>query len=151
MKASIFLLLILLPLAALSSAAFKDQSATDSSAANAPPPNGEKPENIANILDTSKLSFQLELTLIVVIFGMITVIVEAYLAAKHIIQSEHIFKCIILTLIITGSLLLITAGYSNNQINGITGLLGSIAGYLLAKTNFKRKPIEDKDNKGDGI
>ncbi|MCP4611468.1 MAG: hypothetical protein GY845_22370 [Planctomycetes bacterium] len=36
-----------------------------------------------------------------------------------------------LTLIITGGLLLVIAGYSNQQMSPVIGLLGAIAGYLL--------------------
>jgi hypothetical protein len=88
----------------------------------------------------------------VIAFGCISLLIEAYLAKLKIIRSEHVFKCIILTMVITGSLLLITAGYSNTQINGITGLMGSIAGYLLAKTDFKqdkgtKKKLKDNENR----
>lgn len=36
-----------------------------------------------------------------------------------------------LTLVITGAILLVTAGYSDSQITPVMGLLGAIAGYLL--------------------
>lgn len=36
-----------------------------------------------------------------------------------------------LTLIISGGLMLVTAGYSNEQIAPVSGLLGALAGYLL--------------------
>ena len=150
MKRLFFLLFLLLPLICFSAKSnFRD---SDSSAANPAPSINERPQNVADILDTSKISFQLELSLIVVIFGAVTIFLETYLAAIKIIHSEHIVKCIILTLIITGSLLLITAGYSSNQINGITGLMGSIAGYLLAKTNFKKssKSESNENSKVDG-
>jgi len=36
-----------------------------------------------------------------------------------------------LTLIVTSALVLVTAGYSTEQMSGVMGLLGTIAGYLL--------------------
>jgi hypothetical protein len=36
-------------------------------------------------------------------------------------------------LIITTSVFLVVAGYSSNQIAPVTGLLGTLAGYLLGK------------------
>jgi hypothetical protein len=42
-----------------------------------------------------------------------------------------------ITLIIIAGLFLITAGYSQDQIAPMVGLLGTIAGYLLGKTETK--------------
>lgn len=114
----------------------------DSSSINPPPTDSDLPDNISGTIvsvSSAAQSFQFLLSLMVIVFGAIVVSLQVYLATKKVINSEHIFKCLIITLIIIGSLLLITAGYSNSQINGITGLLGSIAGYLLAnlKTNNK--------------
>lgn len=78
-------------------------------------------------------SFEFLLSIIVLFFGLIVVSLEVYLASKGVIRSEYAYKCIIITLVIVGSIVLITAGYSNNQINGVIGILGSIAGYMLAK------------------
>ena len=47
-----------------------------------------------------------------------------------------------LTLIITGSLMLIVAGYSNEQTAAVFGLLGSIAGYVLGSAD-RPKPNPD--------
>ena len=41
---------------------------------------------------------------------------------------------ILITLIITATLFLITAGYDNNQIAPAIGLFGTVAGYLLGKS-----------------
>jgi hypothetical protein len=79
-------------------------------------------------------SFEFMLSVTVLLFGLIVIGLEVFLASKGIIDSDHIFKCVIPTLVITGSIVLITAGYSNNQITGASGILGSIAGYMVAKT-----------------
>ena len=46
------------------------------------------------------------------------------------------FKYLSVTLIIVGSLFLVTAGYGNTQIAPIIGLLGTVAGYLLGRSQM---------------
>jgi len=75
------------------------------------------------------------LSISILSFGLLVIILEVYLAYNKVINPSQIWKCIIVTLVIISSLVLITAGYSNNQISGISGILGSIAGYLLAKNS----------------
>ncbi len=119
------------------------QKNKDSSYINSAPSASVQPVEISALPNTPSdpfHSFEFMLSIIVLFFGIIVIALEVYLASIKVIQSEHIFKCVILTLVIIGSILLITAGYSNNQITGITGILGSIAGYLLAKTNFSNEP-----------
>jgi hypothetical protein len=93
------------------------------------------PESILNSTSISLYSSEFVLSISILIFGLIVIILEVYLGYLKVIDASQIMKCIILTLVIISSLVLITAGYSNNQISGISGILGSIAGYLLAKTN----------------
>jgi hypothetical protein len=94
-------------------------------------------------------SFEFLLSLIVLGFGTVVVSLEVYLAKINVIKSEHVFKCLIITLVIIAALVLITAGYSNNQINGISGILGSIAGYLLGKTDNPQQPDQIKKEHAD--
>ena len=79
----------------------------------------------------SRLEFTLSIT--VLAFGFLVILLEVFLIKKKIISSEDIVKFIIITLIITSTLFLITAGYSNDQIAPAIGLLGTIAGYLLGR------------------
>ncbi len=73
------------------------------------------------------------LSMLVLAFGIITIFLEVYLIKTNKIDSNNAIKFIIVTLIITGTLFLITAGY-DTQISPALGLLGTIAGYLLGKT-----------------
>jgi hypothetical protein len=84
-------------------------------------------------------SFEFILSMSVLIFGLIIVIIEAILIKTAQISPENVVKFILITLILTATLFLITAGYDNNQIAPATGLLGTIAGYLLGKNNSKNK------------
>jgi len=85
----------------------------------------------------SNLEYQLSIT--VLVFGILVISLEIYLIRSNKISSEDTVKFIIITLIIISTLYLITAGYNNNQIAPAVGLLGTIAGYLLGK-------IENKTN-----
>ncbi|MBE9661531.1 hypothetical protein [Mucilaginibacter myungsuensis] len=72
------------------------------------------------------------LSMLVLGFGIITIFLEVYLIKTNKIDANNSIKFIILTLIITGTLFLITAGY-DAQLTPVLGLLGTIAGYLLGK------------------
>jgi hypothetical protein len=87
-------------------------------------------------------SFEFQLSIIVLSFGLLVVLVEVFLIRTRRISSEDSIKFITITLIITSTLFLITAGYSNDQIAPAVGLLGTIAGYLLGKINTSKN--EDK-------
>jgi RsiW-degrading membrane proteinase PrsW (M82 family) len=88
-------------------------------------------------------SYEFYLSLIVLGFGFFALLVEVWLIYKKRIDQDNIIKFVVVTLIITATLFLITAGYSNNQIAPAMGLLGTIAGYLLGKA----KEREDKEIK----
>jgi len=146
----------------------KETAAAQSAGAsifNAPPPDSTGPktemakpiavtasdgESLVNVSGVANPlgSVDFLLSLAVLFFGLVVVILEVYLAHIGKIGSDHIFKCIILTLVITGSIVLITAGYSNNQITGVVGIMGSIAGYMLGKTipADKNAPVPDAQN-----
>ena len=73
------------------------------------------------------------LSIAVLIFGLITVFCEVFLATKNQVSIEEILKLIVITIIIVSGLFIITAGLSENQVAPAFGLYGAIAGYLLGK------------------
>jgi uncharacterized membrane protein YfcA len=83
-------------------------------------------------------SWEFMLSLIVLGFGMIVILFEVFLIMKQKISAENTVRFIVVTLIITSTLFLITAGYDNNQIAPAMGLLGTIAGYLLGRQNNEK-------------
>ncbi len=99
-------------------------------------------------------SYEFYLSLIVLGFGAFALLLEVWLIHKKTIDQDSIIKFIVVTIIITATLFLITAGYSNNQIAPALGLLGTIAGYLMgkheseskkeqvAKTETKEEPVK---------
>lgn len=79
-------------------------------------------------------------------FGLILAIIAAYCLRPSVTKSsDALFMSMGMILVITGSLFLITAGYSNQQITPVIGLLGTIAGYVLgyrsqSKANNENQP-----------
>ena len=71
-------------------------------------------------------------------FGLgIIVVIAAIMIKKDTGWGEYSTRMLGLTLVITGGLFLITAGYSQNQIAPMMGLLGTVAGYLLGHKKEK--------------
>ena len=107
-----------------------------------------KPEMIPELLEeyvavanrgaVTKAAMTLSLGLL--LFGIIILGLEITLTlqiAKRWSQSS--IRLIGLTLVILAGLFLITAGYSQQQIAPMIGLLGTIAGYLLGKTEASQQ------------
>jgi len=82
------------------------------------------------------------LSILVLSFGLIIVFLEVYLIKVNKMDANNSIKFIILTLIITGTLFLITAGY-DTQLTPVLGLLGTIAGYLLGKGENIKEPVKE--------
>lgn len=91
------------------------------------------PEKSGSSISIPFSSLEFNLSICVLTFGLLIIIIEVYLITKRKINSHDTIKFVTITLIITGTLFLITAGYSNDQIAPAVGLLGTIAGYLLGR------------------
>lgn len=78
-------------------------------------------------------SFEFWLSVIILGFTAVLVIVEVWLIRSRLLSAESALRALLVTIIIGGTLFLITAGYSNDQIAPAVGLFGTIAGYLLGK------------------
>jgi quinol-cytochrome oxidoreductase complex cytochrome b subunit len=83
-----------------------------------------------------KADFQLKLTLLVSIFGIIGLIFVAWLFRSSVTaDTEKIVRLVIVVIVVTASLILIAGGYSTNQTAPAFGLFGSIIGYILGSAN----------------
>lgn len=93
-------------------------------------------------------NFEFWLTIGVMIFGSLFFVLE-FVLLKGIVKNktEEIIKVLIVTLIIISTLVLITSGFSNDQIAPALGLFGTIAGYLLGKAESSAKKEENNDQK----
>ena len=101
-------------------------AATVSDGVNLPPANSD--------FVPTKSSQEVWLSLGVLVFGMIIVLAQAWIINSRKEPLSQSLKYLSITLIIVGSLFLVTAGYGNSQIAPIIGLLGTVAGYLLGRT-----------------
>lgn len=82
----------------------------------------------------TKSSQEVWLSFGVLVFGMIVVLAQAFIINRRQEPLSQSLKYLAVTLIIVGALFLVTAGYGNSQIAPIIGLLGTVAGYLLGRT-----------------
>lgn len=110
-----------------------------------PPPLPKNPSEGSNLpgsrtgltdFFTARTPYEFWLTFLIIIFGIITVLL--FLLSVHKIENkrpEDVARPIIVVVLIAGALILVTAGYSNEQIAPAFGLLGTIAGYILGRTS----------------
>ena len=88
-------------------------------------------------------SYEFGLSLGVLLFGVLLIILEVFIIKFKNISDELVIRFILVTLIITATLFLITAGYSNDQIAPAIGLFGTVAGYILGKASNKNDKNEE--------
>ena len=93
-------------------------------------------ENVlGELVPKSRSMTEIYLSLGVLVFGLILVIFTGIFAFKKgagwDYEATRVFT---ISLIVTAGLFLITAGYSDQQIAPMFGLLGTIVGYLLCKS-----------------
>ncbi|QJR15356.1 hypothetical protein [Usitatibacter palustris] len=75
------------------------------------------------------------------IFGVIVLSMASYLI-KSGKKTDSVMKVFGTVLIVTVSVFLVVAGYSESQISPVIGLLGTIAGYILGKeANNEQNPV----------
>ncbi len=134
MKSRTFILLLLLVGATVAGLA---QPETLETVANTPPAVGSENVNLPpvnpDIVPTKSMQ-EVWLSLGVLVFGLIVVLAQAIIINRRQEPLSHSLKYLALSLIIVGALFLVTAGYGNSQITPIIGLLGTVAGYLLGRT-----------------
>jgi hypothetical protein len=95
-----------------------------------------------------KAPYEFWLTCLIILFGL--TVLSLYIYAIRNIQDrkpEDVSRALIVITVITGSLILITAGYSNDQIAPAFGLFGTVVGYMLGRMssapNTQRGSEED--------
>jgi hypothetical protein len=108
-----------------------------------PPPNNPNPSAGANLTQapgglagffSSRTPYEFWLTCIILAFG-VSVIVLLLWSMRGIRErrSDDITRSVIIVTVIIGALVLVTAGYSNDQIAPAFGLFGTIIGYILGR------------------
>jgi hypothetical protein len=102
-----------------------------------PPPSAapqSPPPVAAHFLSTAEG----ELALTVIAFGIIVIVVSAIVLRSKLASPDLVLRSFTITMIVSGTLFLICAGYSNDQIAPAVGLFGTIAGYLLGKSEGQK-------------
>jgi len=74
-----------------------------------------------------------ELALIVIGLGAFVIIALAIVLRKKDATPDDAIRAYTIILIVIGTMVLICAGYSNDQIAPAMGLFGTLAGYLLGR------------------
>jgi hypothetical protein len=87
--------------------------------------------------------FEFWLSLLIIAFGCVVVAVQYALLRKRNFDGNDILKVFGVTLIIVGTLFLISAGFGDKQIASAMGLFGTLAGYLLGRASVE-PPTEEK-------
>jgi hypothetical protein len=147
MKFVVFLLSIALLVCAAGSTAYSQPQVPHPVLGQTPPDlSGQDPSNPSNpaspvaapSMDQLKLNadFQLKLTILVAVFGIIGLIFVAMLFRSSVAaDTEKIIRLVIVVIVVTASLILIAGGYSTDQTAPAFGLFGSIIGYILGSAN----------------
>ncbi len=111
-------------------------SQSSSESANPEQKSEEDPYGAPNDEEPYAPSLTLILSALILFFGLVVILLEVLIILRSGKGLDTFaFKIISLTLIITGALFLMTAGYSENQLTPIIGLLGTLAGYILGQNN----------------
>ncbi len=97
-----------------------------------PPPSGAPPST--PVATTHFLStVEGELALAVIGLGVLMIIAISIVLKSKSASADDAIRAYTITLIIIGTLFLICAGYSNDQIAPAMGLFGTLGGYLLGR------------------
>jgi hypothetical protein len=98
-------------------------------------------------------SREMWMAVLVLLSGVGTGVFCVLLTRSKIMEPEQVIRITALLLIVTGTLLLVATGYDANQIAPALGLLGTIAGYLLGRSDSVKEekiPEPEKKDKADG-
>ena len=74
-----------------------------------------------------------ELTLAIIGLGVLVILALSFVLRAKAASADDAIRAYSITLIIVGTMVLICAGYSNDQIAPAMGLFGTVAGYLLGR------------------
>ncbi|WP_157779336.1 hypothetical protein [Burkholderia thailandensis] len=97
------------------------------------------------VQETSWWSVENAMTIsaVVLAFGLVTIGIAAWLILRR-IPHNAVLRVLGTVLILVFAVFLVVAGYSDKQIASVLGLLGTVAGYLLGKSENSNPP-ERKD------
>ena len=85
---------------------------------------------------------EIQLTIIIFIFGLIATLLF-YLLVKTGKFDQFLMRIYVVIILVFGSLLVVSSGYATDQVAPVIGFFGTIAGYLLGRSEIQG------DKKGD--
>lgn len=130
------LLLVLSVLLLTSTMAAIPAYATDN-----PPPTNIQPTEVPTVKKIIS-SMEFWMSAMVLLFGLLVFLLEYLVLTKNNLEitSYNILSIFSITLIVIGTMFLLTSAYSVRQIAPAMGLFGTIAGYLLGRGSIKKGP-----------
>jgi hypothetical protein len=116
----------------------------DASAAGEPRPDAEdggRPQVLPNkqpdaLLEPKKrwhTTVELALTIGTLAFGALVLGMLGVFLGKGLLPADVFLKLFVLVIVVTAGLFVVVAGYTENQIAPMMGLLGTLVGYLLGR------------------
>jgi len=89
-------------------------------------------------------ALELNLTLIILFFGVLALVL-LYLMVRSDRAGSFELRIYVITILIFGSLLIVSSAYSTEQISPVIGFFGTIAGYVLGRGDRPNEPEVPKD------
>lgn len=117
----------------------------DGAGANDPRVGGQEFSGRSLITDREQL-----LSFSILLFGFAVLVVEYLLLRSPKRDASEILQLLAINLIVTGTLFLISAGYSAQEIAPGLGLLGTVAGYVLGRRSAVNGKTPDAE-RGDAL
>ena len=87
------------------------------------------------------LSSYLDISLLqtILFFGLVALVL-LYLMVRHERAGEFELRIFIVTILVFGSLLVISGGFGNEQLGPVIGFFGTVAGYVLGRGDRTNEP-----------
>jgi glycerol uptake facilitator-like aquaporin len=119
----------------------------DEPARNVPPPASASDGGGLAGFFSSRTPYEFWLTALIVFFGVIVIFsILMFFRGTAEKNGDRVVRALIVVVIVVGTLVLITAGYSNEQVAPAFGLFGTIVGYFLGRLSSTPATSADKDS-----
>lgn len=87
---------------------------------------------------------EFQLTLIIFVFGLIAILVF-FLLLRSGRATPYMMRIFVIIILVFGTLLVVSSSYSTEQIAPVVGFFGTIAGYLLGRTDRTQEGARDDE------
>jgi hypothetical protein len=79
---------------------------------------------------------EIQITLIIFVFGIISVLIYSLIVREG-KNSQFSLRMYVVIILVFGTLLVVSSAYSTDQIAPVVGFFGTVAGYLLGKSDSR--------------